>query len=423
MRRLKSEICRISGVDLWMMVAASVLAALMIVAATEAQAQSFQVLHNFTDGRDGSNPLDGLTIDHNGNLYGTASAGGNQVSGCINFLGTAGCGAVFELARSGSGWILRPLYDFQSSSNGYPAHGVVFGPDGALYGLTNGGSCCGGVFRLAPPGTICRSFTCNWQETVLHQFTGQPDGSGPTSRVLFDSAGNMYGATYSGGAYNLGAAYELSPGNGGWTESVIYSFSQNNQSLGVSYPTGDIAIDQADNLYGAAYCNDTLGCFYGAVFQLQPSQSGWSLNALYQFNGLNGYAPIGVFRDPSGNLYGVTTGAAGNDSGTIYEVSPSNGGWTYSLVYDFGFEDYASGLVTDSAGNLYGVNSSLFNDGYVFKLTPSGSSWTFTTLHTFSGPDGETPNGQLVLDSSGNLYGTTESGGTHGYGVIWEITP
>lgn len=422
MTRLKPEICRIGGVDFWMMVAASALGALMIVAATEAQAQSFQVLHNFTGGRDGANPLDGLTIDHNGNLYGTASAGGNQVSGC-NSDGTTGCGSVFELQRSGSGWILRPLYDFPSSSNGNPGLGVVFGPDGALYGLTNGGSCCGGVFRLAPPATVCRSFTCDWQETVLYQFTGQPDGSGPTSRVLFDSAGNMYGATFFGGANNLGAVYELAPGSGGWTESVAYSFSQNNQSLGVSLPAGYLAIDQAGNLYGAAYCNDTIGCFYGAVFQLQPSQSGWSLNALYQFNGLNGYAPIGVIRDSSGNVYGVTTGAAGNDSGTIYEVSPSNGSWTYNLVYDFGFEDDASGLVIDSAGNLYGVNSSEFNDGYVFKLTRSGSGWTFTTLHTFSGADGASPYGQLVLDSSGNLYGTTESGGTHGYGVIWEITP
>jgi uncharacterized repeat protein (TIGR03803 family) len=241
--------------------------------------------------------------------------------------------------------------------------------------------------------------------------------------VLFDSSGNMYGQTFFGGSYNRGAAYELSPGTGGWTESVIYSFNWNSEGLGLTFPSGDMAIDPAGNLYGASDCNDTLGCFYGAVFQLQPSQSGWSANPLYQFNGFNGYAPIGVYRDPSGSLFGVTTGAAGNDSGTVYELSPSNGGWNYSLVYDFGFEDYASGLVTDSAGNLYGVNYSLFNDGYVFKLTPSDGGWTFTTLHTFSGPDGSTPNGQLVVDSNGNLYGTTETGGTHNYGVIWEITP
>ncbi len=400
-------------------VRAALLAGFML-AAYASQAQSFQVLHNFTGGRDGANPTDGLTIDQHGNLYGTASSGGNQVSGCSNSLGTYGCGSVFELARSGSGWILKPLYDFQGGTDADPALGVTFGPDGALYGLTAGtsGSCsneygCGGVYRLAPPPTICPSFTCNWQETVLHLFSGQPDGSSPTSRLLFDSTGNLYGTTFFGGSYNDGAAYELSPGNGGWTESVIYSFNEGNLGKGVALPAGYLAIDQTNNLYGASYCNDTIGCFYGAVFELQHSQSGWSVTPLYQFDGYNGYAPISVYRDPSGNLYGVNTGDGSNESGNIYEVSPSNGAWTFNMLYDFGGfgEDNASGLVVDSAGNVYGVNSSLFNAGYVFKLTPSGSGWTFTTLHTFGGADGSGPYGQLVLDSSGNLYGTTESGG------------
>lgn len=410
----------------------AVLLAGFLLAAYALQAQSFQVLHNFTGGPDGANPLDGLTIDHAGNLWGTASAGGNQVSGCSNGLGTSGCGSVFELARSGSGWILKPLYDFHGGNDADPTFGVVFGPDGALYGLTAGttASCgnefgCGGIFRLTPPPTTCPSTSCSWQETMLHQFTGQPDGSSPTSRVLFDSAGNMFGATFFGGAYNIGALYELSHGNGGWTESVPYSFSENSQGLGVALPAGYLAIDQANNLYGASYCNDTIGCFYGAVFEMQNSPSGWSLSELYAFNGFNGYAPIGVIRDASGNLYGVNTGDGSDESGNIYELSPSNGSWTLSLLYDFGGfgEDYASGLVMDSAGNLYGVNHTVSTPGYVFKLTPSGSGWTFTTLHTFNGGDGSDPSGQLVLDSSGNLYGATESGGTHNDGVIWEITP
>ena len=172
------------SMDLWMTVAAIALATLMIVVATEAQGQTFTVLHNFTGGRDGANPLDGLTIDRNGNLYGTASAGGNKAYGCQNYYGTQGCGAVFELAHSGTGWILRPLYDFPSVRDGYPAYGVVLGPDGALYGVTNGGSCCGGVFRLTPPATTCTSFTCNWQQTVLHPFTGQPDAADPPAASL-----------------------------------------------------------------------------------------------------------------------------------------------------------------------------------------------------------------------------------------------
>ena len=432
MKRRKREMCRIGGIGIWRMVAASVLGALMIVAATGAQAQTFHVLHNFTGSGDGANPPDGLTIDRSGNLYGVASAGGNQVAGCHNSQGTSGCGVVFELAHSASGWVLKPLYSFQGGIDAEPTLGVVFGPDGALYGLSAGTrvSCsnqygCGSVYRLTPQATVCRSFTCPWQETVLYHFNGQPDGSSPTSRVLFDSAGNLYGTTFFGGANNIGAAYELSPANGGWTESVIYSFNQNSQSLGVAFPAGYLAIDQANNIYGAAYCNDTLGCFYGSDFQLQHGQSGWSLNDLYDFNGFNGYAPISVIRDASGNLYGVNTGDGSNDSGNIYEVSPSNDGWSLSALYDFGGlgEDNASGLVMDSAGNLYGVNASLFNPGSVFKLTPSSNGWTFTTLHSFNTIDGANPYGQLVLDSNGNLYGTTQTGGIHGYGVIWEITP
>jgi len=112
---------------------------ILLATAIAAQAQTFQVLHNFTGGRDGANPLDGVTIDRNGNLYGTASAGGNQVYGCDNFYGTTGCGSVFELERSGSGWILRPLYDFDGGNDfGNPSIGVVLGPDGALYGLSKG---------------------------------------------------------------------------------------------------------------------------------------------------------------------------------------------------------------------------------------------------------------------------------------------
>jgi hypothetical protein len=402
----------------------------MTIAALPAQAQTFQVLHNFTGGRDGANPLDGLTIDRNGNLYGTASAGGNQIYGCDNSYGTTGCGAVFELARSGAGWILRPLYDFQGGNDsGNPGFGVVFGPDGALYSLTNGGGgcnddyMCGNVFRLAPPPTSCTSFICNWQETILHQFTGQPDGSLPASRVIFDSTGNMYGVTFFGGLYNGGVVYELSRNGSGWTENVIYSFNINGTN-GEGFPGGQLAIDPAGDLYGAAGCSQMMGCFYGEVWQLQHSQGSWKLNALFQFNGGNGYQPIGVIRDSSGNLFGTTLGDGGNQSAAVYELSPSNGGWNYTQLYNYGGfgEDSTVALAMDSAGNLYGADS-ITGDGYIFKLTRSGNGWTFSRLHSFSGPDGAGATGQLVLDSAGNLYGTTAVGGAYGYGVIWEITP
>jgi hypothetical protein len=399
-----------------------------------AHAQTFQILYNFTGGRDGANPLGGLTAGANGNLYGTASAGANQVYGCNNNVyGNTGCGSVFELARSGSGWILRPLYDFQGGSDsGNPSNIVTFGPDGALYSTAGGLNCanfnvCGDVFRLAPPPNICNSFLCYWQETVLYTFTGQPDGSYPTSSVLFDASGNMYGLTFFGGAANIGALYKLAKSGGGWNESVPYSFVEHNLSYGVYFPGGQWAIDSSGNLYGTAACSTTLSCFYGAVFQLQPGQSGWTLNELYDFTGNNGYDPQGVIRDSSGNLYGATSGAdgGGNDSAGIYELSPSNGGWNFTQLYNYGGfgEDNTANLVRDSAGNLYGTNS-ITGYGSVFKLSPSNGGWTFTTLYTFTGgSDGEGPGGQLVLDSAGNLYGVAWKGGKYGQGVIWEITP
>ncbi len=396
--------------------ALALLCTLTIFALPPAQAQTFQVLHNFTGGRDGAGPTDGLTMDRNGNLYGTASAGGNQVYGCSNGWGMTGCGAVFELAHSGSNWILKPLYDFRGGTDsGNPGFGVVFGPEGALYGVAGAD-----VFRLRPPPTFCGSISCSWQETVLHQFSGQPDGSGPASRVLFDPAGNMYGVTFEGGAYNAGAAYELSPGQGGWTESLIYSFNQN-LGVGTSLPNGPLVLDQSGNLYGTAYCNEVGGCF-GAVWQLQHAQSGWGLNNIFTFNGFNGFELDGVISDASGNLYGFSDGDQDNGSENAYKLSPSSGGWTYTLVNDLGSQGNLSGPAMDSAGNLYGSNI-ISGYGTLFKLTRSGDTWTYSVLHTFSGADGEFPVGTLVLDSSGNLYGTTVKGGTYGYGVIWEITP
>lgn len=391
--------------------------ALFTAVTQSAQAQTFQVIYNFTGGHDGAGPTDGLTIDAAGNLYGTASAGGHQVSGCENYEGNYGCGTIFEMKPFGSGWAFKPLYQFPGGSdNSNPYHGVVFGPDGALYG-----SAGTGVFRLTPPPSYCSNWLCSWRETVLYQFAGQPDATSPSSRLVFDSTGNMYGVSYFGGAYNDGAIFQLTHGSGGWTESVIHSFNSEG-GLGEGLPEGSLVLDRSGSLYGTADCNATLGCFYGAVWELQPSQSGWNLTNLFQFNASNGYQPVGVISDPAGNLYGTTFGSPGLIIGAVYELSPSNGGWTYSQLHEFSLGDLANGLVMDAAGNLYGADYE-YGYGYIFKMAHSGDSWTFTTLHTFSGPDGEFPQGPIVIDRSGNLYGTTIKGGSYGFGAVWEITP
>lgn len=411
----RSQLCHAPASDVLLATFAVVVMALVLT--TVGKAQTFTVIHNFSGGQDGAGPADGLTIDAADNLYGTASAGGHQVSGCQNSEGDYGCGTVFEMKRFGSGWVFKPLYEFPGGNdNSNPGHGVVFGPDGALYGLAGSG-----LFRLMPPPSYCSDWLCSWRETVLYNFLGQPDASSPSSRVVFDSTGTMYGVSYFGGAYNNGAVFQLTRSGGGWTESVIHSFNSAG-GLGEGLPEGSLVLDRAGNLYGTADCNATLGCFYGAVWELQPSQSGWNLTNLFQFSGNNGYQPVGVISDPTGNLFGTAFGDGGTFIGAVYELSPSNGGWTYTQLYEFQLGDLANGLVMDSTGNLYGADYE-YGYGYIFKLTHSGNGWTFTTLHTFSGSDGEFPQGPIVIDRSGNLYGTTIKGGTYGFGTVWEITP
>jgi len=232
---------------------------------TAGNAQTFTVLHNFAGALDGANPMNGLTIDAAGNLYGTASAGGRRVSGCENYEGTYGCGTVFEMKPYGSSWLFKPLYEFPGgANNSNPVFGVVFGPDGALYGEAGTG-----VYRLTPLPSYCTDWMCSWQENLLYTFQDQPDASAPSSRLAFDATGSMYGVSYFGGVYNNGAIFQLTHGSGGWTESVIHSFNSEG-GLGQGLPEGSLVIDHSGDLYGTTDCSATLGCFWGAVWELQP---------------------------------------------------------------------------------------------------------------------------------------------------------
>jgi uncharacterized repeat protein (TIGR03803 family) len=258
--------------------------------------------------------------------------------------------------------------------------------------------------------------------TVLYRFTGGADGSLPGyGDLVFDQAGNLYGTTIQGGSSQEGAVYELSPSGGGWTEIVLYSFAN------LSFPYSGVILDQARNLYGTTTGG---GVAYGTVYQLTPSGPPWIEHSLYPFSGGNdGAYPIGgVISDQSGNLYGTTNSTAYGGAGTIFELMPSNGGWMFDLLYSFTGnpnEGPYDSLTMDGAGNLYGTTygDGAYSLGTVFKLTPSDGGWIYTDLHDFSGGDGQNPVGGVVLDASGNLYGTTSGGGAHREGFAWEITP
>jgi uncharacterized repeat protein (TIGR03803 family) len=409
---------------------------------------TLNTLHNFSKGSAGSNPFAGLTINTAGNiLYGSTGAGG---SGACSYDGLIGCGTLFKLNKKNSAWVFDPLYSFQGGTDGeFPARPVTIGPNSTLYGATLGGgegtcvfdgdSGCGTVFNAGPGPTPPTTPLQKFNEKVLYRFTGAGDGGIAFTTLTFDAAGNLYGTTTSGGANNLGTVFKLTPSGGGnYTESVLYSFAGGNDAAG---PSDGLTFDTAGNLYsttaiGGGSANCSGGC--GTVFELSPSGSGWTEKVIYKFQGpSDGENPdAGVVIDAAGNLYGNTYQGGPGGGGTVWELSPSGSNWNFTLLYRVPVSGYAVGRVArDSNGNLYQAlqGGGTYNTGQVFELTPSNGNWLFTDLHDFTGgTDGANPIGGVVLDSSGNIYGTAlfggtnsncGSGGTSGCGNVWEITP
>ncbi len=391
-----------------------------LLIACEAQAQTFTVLHTFSGQGDGSSPVAGLTMDRAGILYGTTS--GVLIGG--------GNGTVFKLSRSGSAWILRTLYTFQGGMDGAePQARVVFGPDGMLYGTTTyGGLGFGTVFSLRPPARVCVSIQCPWTETVLYRFTGGSDAAYPGyGDLTFDAAGNIYGTTTSGGTGECrgygpgcGVVFKLSRSGGGWTESVLHAL---NGLTDGAYPFSGVIFDSAGNLYGTTL---------GNVYELAHSGSVWTETVLYTFRGQGDgtLAYGGLIFDQQGNLYGTTYEGGGPNGGSaVYELQHAGGNWTYQLLAALG-TGATDTPTMDASGNLYGTIGGEFgpNFGLVFKLSPGSNGWTYTYLFDFGGApfgDGFSPVGGVVLDASGNLYGTTFEGGDpncgEGCGVVWEV--
>jgi len=390
-----------------------------------------------------------LIEDGLGNLYGTTSEGGLY-----------NIGTVFELSLVSGKWKEQILYEFSGStyaaSNGsFPLAALVMDAAGNLYGTAYGGGAknLGAVFELKPAGNG------SWNETILYSFTGGSDGENPASTLIFDGVGNLYGTTEYGGPSNYGTVFKLSPGAGGaWGESILHSFAGYPADGG--YPAAGLVFDAKGNLYGTTSIGGTSvsclrgkkpeGC--GIVFELSPAVSGsWSETLLYSFTNANGdgafpYASL-IF-DGAGNLYGTTTqggvtGKCGEGKnatcGTIFELSPSRTGiWTEKTLYAFkGFKNDGgyplAGLTMDTSGNLYGTtdvggdaSNSQYDLGFgtVFELSPSsGGEWSESVLHNFQlGSDGGVPQSGLLLDGSGNLFGAT-AGDAYTGSVVYEIIP
>ena len=405
------------------LVMASAALLLGVVAAPRAQAQ-FSLLHSFS-GADGANPQSVLIMNPStGNLYGTTT---NGTTGTVY-------GTVFQLSSSGSLTSLESFSTTDSSAGLTPFAGLVMDSSGDLYGTTAYGGAYGrgSVFELTP------NSAGGYNYQVVYSFGSGQDGATPSSSLIIDGSGNLYGTTVSGGntpsacsstiPAGCGTVFMLSPSSSApWLKSTLYAFS----STDGQNPTGSLILDSAGNLYGTTEYGGRSQA--GTVFMLTKSTSApWVQTQMYTFagstDGANPYA--GVIRDSSGNLYGTTVYGGSNASlGSVFEISPSSqvpGTWTKATLWAFtGGADGANPygvLILDPAGNLDGTttNSGVTSTGAsaagtVFSLSPTSSAptgYSLTTLHTFSGADGANPYAGLFRDSLGNLYGTTLNGGS-----------
>ena len=370
-----------------------------VITTQSAQAQTFTLLHTFAGAPDGASPFAGLVQDAAGNLYGTTAGGGNS----CGYEGRSSCGTVFKLDPTGMETV---LHRFTGGTDGStPRAGLVRDAAGNLYGTTSGAATSGPgtIFKLDIAGTL----------TVLHSV-------GSNAGLVMDALGVLYGTTSEG-------IFKLDPATDTFT--VLDSSAGSEATL---------ALDAAGNLYGTTEFGGntggtcaTRGC--GTVFKLDTTGT---YTVLYSFTGLgnDGFSPTGgVILDASGNLYGTTTGGGALNCGathkpriscgTVFKVSPTGG---EANVFSLSGADMPlAGLVLDAAtGHLYGTSKYDGTGGTSGTVFEMGLDGIQAVLHTFANlPDGLNPSAGLVLDTSGNLYGTTPVGGPLTLGTVFKINP
>ena len=406
-----------------------ILLSFLFVTASPLWAQSvtgteFTTLYSFTGSSgDGAHPNAGLILDSAGNLYGTTMGSGGSAQG-----------TVFELVNSSGTYTVNVLHNF-TNANGdgeSPRAGLIMDSAGNLYGTTMQGGANGwegAVFELV------KNSDGTYSEQLLHSFANNNiDGVYPQASLIMDSARNLYGTTGNGGSSGAGTVFELVKSSTGYSEQVLYSFSGGADG---SSPQAGLIMDSAGNLYGTTGSGGSSGD--GTVFELVKSSTGYTEKVLYSFKGgSDGRTPVaGLLMDSVGNLYGTTESGGGSTNcdggcGTVFELVKSSTGYSENVLYSFtgSYGDGATpiaGLVMDSFGTLYGTTGAGGSSGAgtVFELVKSPTSptgWSEKVLHSFADDtDGGAPNG-LTMDASGNLYGTTSSGGgPYGDGVVFRL--
>jgi len=325
------------------------------------------VLYDFTGGADGGEPYKGVTLDAQGNLYGTAVTGGG--GSC-----EGGCGVTFKLSNSGGVWTQSVIHTFTGGKDGSgPGSPVAIDEQGNVYGTTptGGANGMGVVYQLRPGATG------GWTLRVIHTFTGGSDGGGGSaSRLMIDATGNLYGVCTVGGTNGFGTVYKMSSVQGKWQFTTLYAFKDQPDG---ALPYGGVISDKAGNLYGTTYYAGVHDL--GTVYKLTHSNGTWTESVLYSFKGgTDGASPISsLVADAAGNLYGTTSdgGAAACVCGVIFKLTRgATGKWTESVAYRFpgmpqpGFA--YNGMVAGSTGTFYGatVHGGSGNDGAIYQFTP-----------------------------------------------------
>ena len=377
-----------------------VMSASMWIATQAAQAQTLNVGYSFSGGADGAQPYAQLVSDPVGNAYGTTAVGGD-----LALCGGIGCGVVFRIQQAGG---YKVLYTFGGGTDGAnPWSGLLRDNSGNLYGTTEAGGASGfgTVFEITRRG----------KKITLYNFAGGTDGAYPFGTLITDGS-NLYGTTYKGGPANAGTVFKLSAAG----ETVLYSFKGGADGQN---PYAGVVRDLAGNLYGTTFGDGIIT--HGTVFRLSPSGRETVLHVFT--GGTDGGFPYygSLVGDGSGDLFGTTSfGGAHSYFGTIFKVDHTG---QFSVVYSFtggpdGGQPNAS-LIRDAAGNFYGatLGGGAFGHGTIFKFDKTGAE---SVLYSFAGgTDPANINAPLLIDSTGNLYGTSVGGGDFGQGTVFKLTP
>jgi uncharacterized repeat protein (TIGR03803 family) len=381
----------------------STIALLILASASFVGAQTLQTLYSF-NWTNGAFPYAALTFGKDGNLYGTTKEGGSIFPG-----------TVFQITTDGA---LSTLFTFNPTNGVVPYAALTPGNDGNFYGTTKRGGSYGygTAFKVTPSGILA----------TLVSFSGT-NGAYPYAPLTLSSDGSFYGTTAGDDVDYYGTVFRMTT-NGNLT--TVHFFTGIDYYYGSSYydgggPQAGLALGNDGYLYGTTSDGFSYGYnyIYGSVFKMSTTGA---LTTLVYFNITNGAYPCaGLTRGTDGNMYGTTSHGGNNGAGygTVFKMTPYG---TLTTLHSFtggnDGENLQAGLTLGTDGNLYGTTSYGGSGGYgtVFKVSTNGAS--FRTLVSFNSTNGAYPYASLALGTNGNLYGTTEAGGSYGYGTVFQVT-